>query len=62
MRIIKPLAEIRGLKRPCSICNEYFQPTGKFQRMCLSCFDNQYERRNLRDKQKKDLNNSKNKK
>jgi len=56
--LIKPLAEKRGLKRPCRICNKSFQPTGRFQRCCFSCNDNQYIRR----KEKKDLNNSKNKK
>jgi hypothetical protein len=42
---IKPLAEKRGLKRPCRVCEEYFQPTGKFQRCCVLCGDERRRRR-----------------
>jgi len=36
---IKPSADKKGLKRPCCICENYFQPTGSSQRQCESCQD-----------------------
>jgi len=54
---IKPLAEKKGLRRPCSICNNTFQPTGSQQKLCEDCQKKSirgYNAKYLRLKKEKD--------
>ena len=29
----------RGLRRPCKVCEEMFQPTTRGERICLKCWE-----------------------
>jgi hypothetical protein len=46
----KPLNKIRGLRRPCKMCNKIFQPTGKFQRCCVKCLNKSQKNRSREGK------------
>ena len=38
----------KKLRRPCSKCDEYFTPTGRFQKLCQECLDKALKGKQIR--------------
>ena len=55
---IKPIPDKQGFRRPCKRCDKYFQPVGKYQRLCDNCQKKSIKGHNakeLKQKPKKDV-------
>ena len=41
----------KKLRRPCKRCDQYFEPTGRFEKLCPSCLEKAWK--NKKDKSRK---------
>lgn len=42
------IKKIKGLPKPCDICGERYQPTGKFQKLCYDCYCKKHQKRAIK--------------